>query len=109
MSTALSPIRSKLRRDQHVAVRELALGRRGVQVERAREDLDVEVIDRVVVGLDLTILRSLMIASGHELAPVALAERLGELRQIGWLEDATSEAGSGRRDWRLTDGGRSAV
>ena len=58
---------------------------------------------------EATILRSLMIASGHDLAPAALAERLGGLRQLGWLEERHGEAGEGRREWRLTDGGRGAV
>jgi hypothetical protein len=55
------------------------------------------------------ILRSLMIASGHELAPAALAERLGQLRQLGWLQERHRDAGEGRREWRLTDSGRNAV
>jgi DNA-binding HxlR family transcriptional regulator len=58
---------------------------------------------------EATIRRSLMIASGHEIAAAALAQRLGQLRQLGWVEECHSEADTDQREWRLTDSGRSAV
>jgi len=57
---------------------------------------------------EVTIRRSLTISGVHEILAV-LAERLRELLDRGWVEQRHSAAGTGQREWRLTDGGRNAL
>ena len=53
------------------------------------------------------ILRSLTI-SGQEVPAAALAERVQQLLERGWAEQRHGDAGTGEREWRLTDSGRNA-
>ena len=57
---------------------------------------------------EVAIRRSLTIASGQEIPPAALAERLRQLLERGWAEQRNGDAGTGAREWRLTDSGRNA-
>jgi hypothetical protein len=56
----------------------------------------------------VTIRRSLTISGVHEILAV-LSERLRQLLDRGWVEQRHSAAGTGQREWRLTDGGRNAL
>ncbi len=55
---------------------------------------------------EAAIRRSLTIAGGREIPPVALADRLRRLLDLGWGEQRDSAGGAGEREWRLTDSGR---
>jgi hypothetical protein len=57
---------------------------------------------------EAAIRRSLTIA-GNEIPAATLAERLRQLQQRGQAEQRHSNAGTGEREWRLTDSGRNAV
>ena len=57
---------------------------------------------------EVTIRRSLTISGVHEILAV-LAERLRQLLDRGWVELRHSAAGTGQREWRLTDNGRNAL
>ena len=57
---------------------------------------------------EVTIRRSLTISGVHEILAV-LAERLRQLLDRGWVEQRHSTAGTGQREWRLTDSGRNAL
>jgi hypothetical protein len=59
-------------------------------------------------GREPAIRRSMTIADGHEIPAGALAERLRQLLERGWVERRDSDAGTGEREWRLTDSGRNA-
>jgi hypothetical protein len=52
--------------------------------------------------------RSLTIASGREIPAAALTERLRQLLKCAWTEQRHGDAGTGAREWRLTDSGRNA-
>ena len=52
--------------------------------------------------------RNLTIASGREIPAAALTERLRQLLKRGWTEQRHGDAGTGAREWRLTDSGRNA-
>ena len=54
-------------------------------------------------------LRSLTISAGHQIADAALAGQLQQLLDRGWMEQRSSPAHAGQREWRLTDSGRNAV
>ena len=56
----------------------------------------------------VAIRRSLTIASGQEIPAATLAERLRQLLERGWAEQRHGDAGTGAREWRLTDSGRNA-
>jgi hypothetical protein len=56
-----------------------------------------------------TMLRSLSISAGHQLADAALAGHLQQLLDRGCVEQRSSTAHAGQREWRLTDRGRNAV
>ena len=56
-----------------------------------------------------TMLRSLTISAGHQIADAALAGQLQQLLDRGWMEQRSSAAHAGQREWRLTDSGRNAV
>jgi hypothetical protein len=56
-----------------------------------------------------TLLRSLTISAGHRIADAALAGHLQQLLDRGWMEQRSSAAHPGQREWRLTDSGRTAV
>ena len=58
---------------------------------------------------DATLLRSLTISVGHQIADAALAGHLQQLLDRGWMEQRSSAAHAGQREWRLTDSGRTAV
>lgn len=58
---------------------------------------------------EAAIRRSLTIASGREIPPAALGDRLRRLLELGWAEQRDSAGGAGERVWRLTDSGRSAL
>jgi hypothetical protein len=57
---------------------------------------------------EVAIRRSLTISGVHEILAV-LAERLRHLLDRGWVEQRHSAAGTGQREWRLTDSGRNAL
>jgi len=57
---------------------------------------------------EVAIRRSLTISGRHEILAV-LAERLRQLLDRGWVEQRHSAAGTGQREWRLTDSGRNAL
>jgi hypothetical protein len=54
---------------------------------------------------EAAILRNLTIV-GQKIPAPALAERLRQLLKRGWAEQRHSDAGTGEREWRLTDSGR---
>ena len=56
-----------------------------------------------------TMLRSLTVTAGHHTADGALAGHLQQLRDRGWVQQRSSAAHAGQREWRLTDSGRNAV
>jgi len=56
-----------------------------------------------------TMLRSLTISAGHQIADAALAGHLQQLLDRGWMEQRSSAAHADQREWRLTDSGRNAV
>jgi hypothetical protein len=56
-----------------------------------------------------TLLRSLTISAGHQIADAPLAGHLQQLLDRGWMEQRSSAAHAGQREWRLTDSGRTAV
>ena len=56
-----------------------------------------------------TMLRSLSITAGHQLADPALAGPLQQLLDRGCVEQRSSTAHAGQREWRLTDRGRNAA
>ena len=56
-----------------------------------------------------TLLRSLTISAGHQIADAALAGHLQELLDRGWMEQRSNAAHADQREWRLTDSGRTAV
>ena len=58
---------------------------------------------------EAAIRRSLTIASGREIPPAALGDRLRRLLELGWAEQRDSAGGAGERVWRLTDSGRGAL
>jgi hypothetical protein len=56
-----------------------------------------------------TMLRSLTISAGHQIADAALAGHLQQLLDRGWMEQRSSAFDASEREWRLTDSGRNAV
>ena len=56
-----------------------------------------------------TLLRSLTISAGHQIADAALAGHLRQLLDRGWMEQRSNAAHADQREWRLTDSGRTAV
>jgi DNA-binding HxlR family transcriptional regulator len=57
---------------------------------------------------EATIRRSLIISGAQEILATALAERLRQLLNRGWVEHRHNDAGPGEPEWRLTDSGRAA-
>lgn len=58
---------------------------------------------------EAAIRRSLTIAGGQEIPPVALAHALRRLVELGWAEQRDSAGGAAEREWHLTDSGRRAM
>ena len=56
-----------------------------------------------------TMLRSLTISAGHQIADAARAGQLQQLLDRGWMEQRSSAAHADQPEWRLTDSGRNAL
>ena len=57
---------------------------------------------------EAAILRSLTIAVGQEIPAAGVPDGLGKLLERGWAEQRDGDAGTGDREWRLTDNSRNA-
>lgn len=53
-------------------------------------------------------IRRTLILSRGEIPAIVLIEGLRQLLERGWAEQRHSDAGTGEREWRLTDSGRDA-
>jgi hypothetical protein len=58
---------------------------------------------------EATIRRSLIISGAQEILATALAQRLRQLLNRGWVEHRHNDAGTDEPEWRLTDNGRAAL